>query len=182
VKVRFFLLFFIVLFFYVFIVGAVPMVSFTMDSNEGVRIFSPILNADVSHYRWDIHGGGDSYDFHTDWIPAVDVHDHVSVLERGTYYITLEGKNVTSGLTCQFTNELTVYHGEGVVVSDEEEVVEGVGSRIINGLPEPLRSFMLDRSEFELFLMVFGFLFLLAIVSRRRKVNKYLKLERYDEK
>lgn len=163
--------------------GADPKVSFTFKSGESRTVLSPVINGEVSDYKWTIVGKNNNYYSDTGWIPYTNVGDHTSILDRGTYFVTIAGRNITTGQTDEFTNEVIVrVKSEYVKQSQEQQVTENIGSRIINSLPEPLKSFFLQRSGLEMALIIFGFLLLIAIVTRRKKVKKYVELKRYEAK
>jgi len=177
------IIFTIFLFFNISItVCADPVVSFTSSSRESKTILTPTINADVTDYRWSVIGRRDSFDLETGWIPRSDVGDHVSILDDGSYFVTITGRNTDTDLTSSFTNKVTVTVHEDYV-EPPVEVAVGVGySRIINSLPEPLKSFLKERSGFELLLIVFGSLMVLGVVTRRKKIKKYISLETYNAK
>lgn len=171
-----------ILLFASFTVSADPQVSFTATSVENKTVFSPNLNADVTHYKWSIIGKRDAYDYETGWIAYADRGDHISILDSGSYFVTIEGRNINTGLTSRFTNEVKVSVDEEYVEPIEEEIEEDIGSLIIHNLPEPLKTFFLRRSPFELLLIVLASLLILAVITRRKKINVYVKLERFYEK
>ncbi len=161
-------------------VGAVPGVSFTATSTGLKTVLTPSLSSDVTHYKWSIIGKGDAYDSETGWIARADSGEHISMLDNGGYFITITGKD-SSGATRSFTNEVRVSVKADYVKPEEEVVEEDIGSLIINSLPEPLKSFFKARSSFELLLIVLVSILILAYVTKRKKVEKYIKLERYGE-
>jgi len=159
-----------------------PNVSFTATSVENKTVLRPNINSDVTHYKWSIIGKGDAYNLETGWIPYVDRSDHISMLESGTYFVTITGRNANTGLSDEFTNEVKVSVKEDYVKPSEEEKKGDIGSLIINSLPEPLKTFFSERNEVELGVIVLGSILLLAIATRRKKTKKYIQLEAHHEK
>lgn len=174
-----YLMIIIIPFFISFTVNANPSVSFTVTSIENKTVLTPNINSEVSHYKWSITGKKDAYNSETDWIPYADRADHISILEPGIYFVTITGRNTTTELSSKFTNQIKVNVEEEYVEPSKEALAEeSIGSRIINNMPEPLRSFFQGRSDFELLLIILVTLLLIGIATRRKKVNKYIKLER----
>lgn len=159
-----------------------PRVSFTATSTESKTVLRPTMNSDVTEYKWSITGKRDAYNLETGWIPYADKANHISRLETGTYFITITGRNTDTGLTHSFTNEVKVTVTEEYVKPKKEVEEVEIGSRIINSLPEPFKSFFKERSGFELALILLASILILAFITRRKKIKKFIKLERHHEK
>ena len=156
-------------------------VSFTYNSRESKTIIIPNINSDVTHYRFVIMGTKTRYDSSTSWISFDDVHNHISMLDADNYIVTIIGRNTTSGLTSKFTNTVVVTVTEEYVEPEEEVILEDIGSKIINAMPEPFKSWFKARSGFELFILVLSSLVILFIVTRRKKKETHVILERFYE-
>jgi len=161
---------------------AAPEVSFTYSVYRGKVTLSPVVNSDVTEYRWSFIGKRNEVEFETEWIPRSDAVDHVTILEKDTYFITITGRNTDTDQTDTFTNQVYVYVKEDSESTKEPVEEESIGSRIIQSLPEPLRSFMEQRTEGELLLMILAGILLIGVVTRRKKIKKYVQLERYHER
>lgn len=163
-------------------VKADPQVKYTWTSVEHKTVLIPTLNNEVDEYKWIILGKRNSYSSETEWIDYEDRRNHISMLETGTYFITLTGRNTTNGLTSSFTNAVKVSVKEKYIEPSEEEEEIEIGSMIINNLPEPLKSFFKNRSQGEIMLIILGLFLLMFLITKRKKVNKYIKLERFYER
>ena len=169
-------------FFTTFTVDANPSVSFTTTSTENKTVLSPNLNSDVTHYKWTIIGKKGGYNSETEWIPYADRGNHISMLGTGDYFITITGRNADTELVAKFTNRVKVTVKEDYVRPSKEIIEEDIGSRIINSLPEPFRTFLSERSGVELLFIILLPLLFLGIITRRKKAKKYIKLERLYDK
>jgi len=163
-------------------VKASPAVSFTATSVESKTVLAPSMNTDVDEYKWSIIGKRDGYNLETGWIPYADRANHITVLETGTYFVTITGRNTDTDETTSFTNQVKVtVHEDYVKPEDTKVEEESIGSRIINALPEPLKTFFSERNSLELGFIVICFLLVIAFVTRRKKIEKFLELERYEK-
>ena len=164
------------------LVMASPTVSFTYLSVENKTVLTPVINSEVDEYRWTIYNKNNSYNSNTEWIPRENAREHVSILHNGKYFVTIEGRNNTSGDTRSFTNEIKVRVRNETIEEEEpaQGVLEDIGSRIVNMFPEPIRSFLIQIGAFGIAVIIFGFLFVLAIVTRKKKVKEYVELKKYE--
>lgn len=161
------------------VVCANPQVSFTSISIENKTVLKPTLNCDVTHYKWSIIGKRDAYNLETGWIPYCDRGNHISMLESGTYLVTLTGRNTNTGLSDTFTNQIKVRVTEDYVEPEPLSQDTGdIGSRIINSLPQPLKTFLQQRSQLELLLIVIAILLFLGFLTRRKKLRRIIKVEK----
>jgi len=164
------------------VASAAPQVSFTYTVYRGKVTLSPVINSDVTEYKWSFIGKRSEVEFETEWITRADLVDHVTILEKDIYFITITGRNTDTDQTDTFTNQVRVYVKEDSEAAEEPVEEEDIGSRIIQSLPEPLRSFMQKRTPGELFVMILAGLLFIGFVSRRKKIKKYVQLERYHER
>jgi len=176
-----FLLLLLTLFIFTTLADASPQISFTSSSRNGKVILTPTVNNDVTHYKWETVMKGGGYESETEWINSVNLVDHISYLDSGHYFITLKGKNISSNEETSFTNTVVVSVDEDAVSTDEEAIKESGFSLIISNLPEPLRSYLQDRNDVELSLIVASCLFVLFLVSRRKKKKKFVLLEKIKQ-
>jgi len=164
----------------IMLVEASPKVLFTFTSVESKTVLHPVINSEVSDYKWTITGKDKNYYSETEWIPHTFTGDHTSILDSGTYLIVMTGRNVTTGETNDFSVEMGVsVKNNTVTLTQKQSAVVAFESHIINSLPEPLKSFFLKLSGFEIGLVILGFLLLMAIATRRKKVKKYMELTKW---
>lgn len=175
----FLLLIILAVFLFANIAYASPSVSYTSSSYNGKVTLIPTINSDVTDYKWEMIKKGGGYESETQWITSGDITNHVSYLDSGHYFVTMKGRNTTTDEEVSFTNKVVATVRESYVRPEEPVIEEDIGSRIINSLPEPLKSFLLRRNSFELGLIIIGSLLGMLLISRRERVKKYVLLERY---
>ncbi len=177
--------FFIISLFFISLIAvaaeAAPIVSFTWSSVESKTVLSPNINNDVTHYHWIIQDKNGDNNSETSWVEAEDLHDHITYLEQGTYFVKIIGKNSSSGETNQFTDQVKVSVTQEYIEPEEQTPEEEQGSKILKSLPEPLKSFFMERNQMELLLFLFLVLLILAYVSRRKKKKVFIEVKLFNE-
>lgn len=161
------------------VVSAVPTVSFTYTLQNNKINLHPQFNDETTHIQWTLIRKSDNQYSETRWIPQDDIRDHIKILEQGDYFITLTGKNTTTGVTRSFTRSVKVNIRGSTTIepnAEEEDVIDA-GSRIINNLPEPLRGFFKARTTMELAAFLFLIIVIAALLIRRKKTRTYVHLE-----
>ena len=160
------------------LVRADPNVSFTSTSVRNKVVLYPNL-VDITHYRWLIESNKTRSV--TGWIDYADRSKHISILDSGTYTVTLIGRNINSGLNDKFSSEVKV----SVKVDEEETTTTpkaDEGSNIIKFLPEPIKSFLKSRSDLELFLLIVVPLLLVVFLTRKKQKKIFFKVEVYNDR
>lgn len=161
------------------VVDASPQVSFTSSSYNNRITLRPSLNSDVTHYKWTIEMKGGRYNSETGWIASDDINNHIVFIENGHYFVTIHGKNTQTNEKTSFTNKIVVSAEEDYIEPESETAEQPIISRLIRSIPEPIRTFLLERNSFELWLIVIGILSGIFLITRKEKKKKYVILERY---
>ena len=171
----------LMLFSLVSIVEGSPTARFTYQIQNEKIILTPTVNDDTTHIKWIIDGKENDFYSETRWIPVDDINDHTTYLDSETYFVTLVAKNNTSNENNSFTRQLQVYVKQDKITPPTETEEMGFQSKIIQSLPEPLKGFFNARSQGELGLLLLFSLLLLGLLTRRKKIKKYVQLVRYND-
>lgn len=141
--------------------------TYTVRGNT-IRLVPSVSQA--THYKWIITNG---YQGESGWIPISDISNYILCVEPGTYSITIMGLNGSS--TTKFTDSIKVQNNSDtfqITESGEETTEETETINFLDNMPEPLQSWLKDRSEWELALMVFvGAFIVLFMLHKSRKIK-----------
>lgn len=140
--------------------------SYTVKGNT-IKLTPSVSEA--THYKWIIKNG---YQGESGWIPVSDVCNYILCVNPGTYSITIMGLNGSS--TSKFTSQIKVQNNSRTyqVTESDEEIAETTEEiNFLDNVPEPFQSWLKDRAEWELAVIILAGAIIVLFLLRKKGVK-----------